>query len=446
MTRGRDVPDAVQWHEGMLLSPQHFQQAAIRDEILLQYHVAATAPFHWGVRRLRIDPMSLPDGTFRIVELEAIMPDGMLVTHEAGDELELSVSLRDAAAASPDSPLMIQLVVPSRRAGGVAGTAALARFASYEGTPVVDLNTGEGELVIPRLRPQPMLFIADTPPDKYVSIPLAQVEYRDEAFVPTEFIPPMLSVPPQSELGKLCAHMARRVREKSVYLGDRARATDVASRSALLLDTELMAEALSMGLPPVEALLSTGVSHPFPLFIQMCAFAGLSSAAGRAVVPPVFKPYDHANLRATFAQIATFIDGILDEIHEEYRAIPFNVSGGTFELAIDESWMRGKNLIIGAVGQAGVAESDTAAWLDASLIASDRRMGALRDRRVRGPNRAPLPSPDSMGIAARRGEVIFTVAVDPQYVEAGQTLQIMHQMDSTVGHPREIVLYVANRP
>ncbi len=445
MTRGRDVPDAVQWHEGMLLSPQHFQQAAIREEILLQYHVAATSPFHWGVRRLRVDPMSLPDGTFRIIELEAIMPDGMLITHEAGDSTELSVSLRDAAAAAPDAALMIHLVVPSRRAGGVAGSAALARYASYEADPVTDLNTGEGELTIPRLRPQPMLFIADAPPDKYVSIPLAQVVYRDEAFVPTDFIPPLLAVTPQSELGKLCANTARRVREKSVYLGDRARATDVASRSALLLDTELMAEALSMGLPPVEAVLGTGVSHPYPLFIQMCAFAGLSSAAGRAVVPPVFRPYDHGNLRATFAQIATFIDGILDEIHEEYRTIPFTASGSTFELALDASWLRGQNLIIGAVGQAGTAESDTAAWLDGSLIASDRRMGALRDRRVRGPNRAPLASPDSMGIAARRGEVVFTVAIDPQYVEAGQKLQIMHQMDSTPGHPREIVLYVANR-
>ncbi len=448
MTRGRDVPHSVQWHEGMLLSPQHFQQAAIRDEMMLQYHVQAASPFHWGVRRLRVDPVSLPDGTFRIIELEAIMPDGMLITHEAGDSLELSVSLRDAAAAAPDAPLMVQLVVPTRRAGGVGGAGgngALVRYASYEGLPVADLNTGEGELAIPRLRPQPMVIIADSPPDKYVSIPLAQVVYRDEAFVSTEFIPPLLAVTPQSELGKLCAQVTRRVREKAVYLGDRARATDVASRSALLLDTELMAEALSMGLPPVEAMLGAGVSHPFPLFIQMCAFAGLSSAAGRAVVPPVFKSYDHADLRSTFAQVAAFINGILDEIHEEYRTIPFVAAGSGFELALDSAWLHGPNLIIGAVGQAGVAESDTSAWLDASLIASDRRMSSLRDRRVRGPNRSPLASPDAMGIAARRGEVIFTVAIDPQYLEAGQKLQILHQVESAAGHPRELVLYVANR-
>jgi type VI secretion system protein ImpJ len=446
VTRGREVPDGVQWHEGMLLSPQHFQQASVRDEILLQYHVQAASPFHWGVQRLRIDPMSLPDGTFRIVELEAIMPDGLLITHEAGDALELSVSLRDAAAAAPDAPLKIQLVVPSRRAGGVSGGSGLARYSSYESAPVADLNTGEGELAIPRLKPVPSLIIADAPPDKYVSIPLAEVVYRDEAFVPTEFIPPLLAVTPQSELGRLCAQVTRRVREKSVYLGDRARSTDVTSRSALLLDTERMAEALSMGLPPVEAMLTAGVSHPFPLFIQMCAFAGLSSAAGRAVVPPVFKTYDHTNLRATYAQVAAFVNGVLDEIHEEYRTVPFTPAGPAFELVLDAAWMRGQNLIIGAVGQAGVAEADTAAWLDGSLISSDRRMGALRDRRVRGPNRSPLASPDAMGIAARRGEVIFSVAIDPQYVEAGQKLQILHQLESAPGHPREIVLYVANRP
>ena len=42
--RARDVPDAIKWHEGMMLAPQHFQQMALRGEQLLVYHVAAAAP------------------------------------------------------------------------------------------------------------------------------------------------------------------------------------------------------------------------------------------------------------------------------------------------------------------------------------------------------------------------------------------------------------------
>ncbi|HYL06343.1 MAG TPA: hypothetical protein VE075_09905, partial [Thermoanaerobaculia bacterium] len=61
-----DVPPAIQWHEGMLLAPQHFQLFAQRQELLLQYHAAAISPFHWGVRSCRVDPVMLVDGTFRV--------------------------------------------------------------------------------------------------------------------------------------------------------------------------------------------------------------------------------------------------------------------------------------------------------------------------------------------------------------------------------------------
>src|SRR5436190_1813629 len=48
-TTAREVPGAIQWHEGMLLAPQHFQWLSLRQETLLQYHASAISPFHWGV-------------------------------------------------------------------------------------------------------------------------------------------------------------------------------------------------------------------------------------------------------------------------------------------------------------------------------------------------------------------------------------------------------------
>ena len=40
-----DIPEAIQWHEGMLLAPQHFQQLAWRQETLLHYATLAASPF-----------------------------------------------------------------------------------------------------------------------------------------------------------------------------------------------------------------------------------------------------------------------------------------------------------------------------------------------------------------------------------------------------------------
>jgi type VI secretion system protein ImpJ len=440
----RDVPDAVQWHEGMLLAPQHFQQFAVRTEAVLQYHLQTVAPFHWGVREFRIDPVSLPDGTFRVLQLEAVLPDGLLVTHKAGERDELSISLREAAAAAPNTTLIVHLVVPTRRADETSGNGAFARYASYEGAPVPDLNTGDGELAIPRLRPKPSLLIAETPPDRYVSIPLARVEYRDEAFVLTDYIPPLLVVAPQTDLGRTCSEITHRVREKAAYLADRARTTTAAERTTVLTETEKMAESLAAGLPPLEAMLRAGVAHPYTLFIQMCTFAGLASAAGRALVPPVFEAYDHSNLRATFTQVTKFVEELLAGIRENYRTVAFQNVGGVFELALQGAWVRGSNLLVGVVAPTGETAADCAAWFDKSLIASKKSMAALRERRIRGPARSRVAAPDALGIAPRRGEIVFSVEVDPQYVEAGETLQILQQVETGADRPREVVLYVAN--
>ena len=52
----KDIPDAVLWHEGMLLGPQHFQLASRRTEQLVAYLAAATLPYRWGLRRLSLWP------------------------------------------------------------------------------------------------------------------------------------------------------------------------------------------------------------------------------------------------------------------------------------------------------------------------------------------------------------------------------------------------------
>ena len=55
MSKPFPVEDRIQWHEGMLLAPQHFQQTSARLDSLVAWHTLLAAPFSWGVRRLRID-------------------------------------------------------------------------------------------------------------------------------------------------------------------------------------------------------------------------------------------------------------------------------------------------------------------------------------------------------------------------------------------------------
>ncbi|TMK23640.1 MAG: hypothetical protein E6G62_11455 [Actinobacteria bacterium] len=189
----REIPESIQWHEGLLLTPQHFQQLSLRHEALLQYVASSIAPYNWGVRYLKIDPASLAAGTLRVLELEAVMPDSLVVGFGLRRGEELQVDLTQYAEQLKERALTVHLAVAARESD-VLSRGDIARYDSVEGEPVPDENTGEGTLRIPRLRPRLRLLVADSPPKKYVGLPVARVYCRDETFTLTDFIPPSLAV------------------------------------------------------------------------------------------------------------------------------------------------------------------------------------------------------------------------------------------------------------
>ncbi len=96
MSKPAPITERIEWHEGMLLSPQHFQQLSARLDSLVGWQTLAAAPFSWGIRRLAFDNGLLPTGLLRVLELEAILPDGTAVQYSAANPehgtLELSLT------------------------------------------------------------------------------------------------------------------------------------------------------------------------------------------------------------------------------------------------------------------------------------------------------------------------------------------------------------------
>ena len=65
-----EISPAIQWHEGMLLMPQHFQQFAGRLESLIQFVTTLTSPYGWGVLRFDYDRAALVGGKLRVFVLK----------------------------------------------------------------------------------------------------------------------------------------------------------------------------------------------------------------------------------------------------------------------------------------------------------------------------------------------------------------------------------------
>lgn len=439
----QELPDAIQWHEGMLLTPQHFQQLAARSEELVYYHALSATPFHWGIRHLKIDPVTLVGGVFRILELEAILPDGLIVTHMPGDPDPLEIDLNDNMDALVGKAATINLATPVRRLGGRLSSGELPRFVSVEGPMTTDESTGEGEARIPRLRPRLSLVIEETLPQKFTGFPVAKVELRDEAFTVTAFSPPQLKVSRTSPLGEICQGVARRLREKSTYLAERTSAPAVQTDYANLQHNQLMIHGLVAGLPVLEAMLKTEQIHPFPLYLHLCTVAGHMAAVGGASAPPILGAYDHDDPRQAYEAVSAFVMQMLDRVSELYTAIPFKEEEGVYTLDLQADWLK-RPLTLGVRARPGETETDVIDWMAGALIGSVSAIPGMQDRRVLGSARLRLDRDEALDLTPTRGVVLFQVESDPEYIRSGEALTVLANERSGKTNPLEIVLYVKN--
>jgi type VI secretion system protein ImpJ len=447
MTTVRNIPEAIQWHDGMMLTPQHFQQQALRHDQLMLQHVALAHPYHWGVINLLIDRVALVSGIFRVINLDAVMPDGLIVRHapELGDSLDLD--LAPLAGAASEAPVTVHLAVPVAKAGADAAPGDLPRYRSVEGPPVVDETSGDGEVRIPRLRPRLSLIATvghnQKPPLKFVTLPIAQLVYLNEAFTLNDFVPPSLSVPEQSPLGRLCADIARRAREKASFLIERAGnlSTTQSSHQPLVRETVSEISGLVAGLPQLEALLASNTAHPFTIYLALCAMVG-HMAAGASALPPVLSRYDHDDCVVAFSEIRDYAFRMLDRVKDSFVAVPFAFENGKFSLVLQSGWLERK-LVIGVRAPASMTDSDVASWIRNSLIASRSKVETLWEMRVMGAARRPIEGDPELDIMRTRQSILFELDNDDQFIVADEPLEIWNaDSRATRLRPSEIVLYV----
>jgi type VI secretion system protein ImpJ len=438
-----EVPAAVQWHEGMLLAPQHFQVLSQRLERLLHYQVASVFPFCWGVRRLELDDAKLGAGLFRVLALDAIMPDGLVVHFSAEHGSELDLVLTEEADDLRRAPKLVYLTVPRRGGDTSAVPGTLARYRSVDGPVVRDENTGEGELRIPRIEPRLSLSLGDQPPAAYTALPIAEIGFRNEGFAPTPYVAPCLAVPLTSPLGRLCQAVARRLRETAARLAERARAGKGGPDATIVLETHRMIACLVDALPHFEAVLSTGVAHPAQLYYALTMVLGRISSLSPGQVPPALKPYRHENPRAAFEEACVFAIRMLDRVHDTYIEIPFvRERPGFFALSIQPAWLA-RDLTVGLRIRPDGTKEAVHDWISQARIGSRSELDRLASDRVSGAARSIVAGDDELQLYPSQGMLLVRIKSDPIFIKPGEALCVVGtgDMDERAG-PSEIVLYV----
>jgi len=447
-----DVPLAIQWHDGMLLSPQHFQEADRRTERLLAHHIAHVSPYHFGIVTLKLSEGTLVSGLFRVDEIEAIMPDGTLVYHEAGaGKPDLSIDLRPHAAAARSGPITVFLAVPPAYLGGPRSTADIPRHRSAASGEVHDEHTGEDPLEIPRVVPSIHLRLSTEPRSGRICLPIAQIKLEGEAFVAKDYIPPLLGITKStstapSPIYDACQRISARLRQKASRLAEKAHNLSLSTDREIIFELRQQVHWLISGLPYFEAMLQSERPHPFALFTSLTGVVGQLASLAKKPDETLLHAYNHEDLYDTFIKTRDLIFRIVDEgIKETFMAYPFDLHEGRYGVRFQPEF-RSQQLAIGVRIRGGIrgekeVQQRLAKWIEDALIGSAGRLRTIQQERVRGAARTAIQNlgPD---IVATEGVCLYKLDEQSKYFDPGEMLTIVNTSDpQAVQGPSEIILY-----
>ncbi len=406
------VPDAVQWSEGMLLAPQHFQQDAKRGEMAANYRLRATRPFAWGVREIAFDPDAPAEGLVRLGRLDALMPDGLIVAfpHDVEGEEALEIGLNEGETAGIKGDVWIHVGVAAH-SGEAAGSGALRRFVSVEGAPEKDENDEALEETVARLRPRLRLFASASPRLKLPniqSIPIASFRREGKAARMLDYAPPCLKVRGGTLLHEAASGVVSAVRQAIDTITGSQRSPEAAG---LYLSADPLdgARVLMPPLPRLAALIDSEEAPPFELYLALCDMLGAAATLDHDLAPPTAMPYDHRGALACFRDVASRIEQAVSRLGPRHDLVKLEREGaGLFRLPRGEETPDAPFFLV-LFPAAGQSVEATAAWFLAAAVADDARMENVLLSRVLGARRRAVDWSERALIAVPRGAVAFEI-------------------------------------
>ncbi|RDS79923.1 hypothetical protein DWU98_15910 [Dyella monticola] len=452
------LPEAVSWSEGMLLSPQHFQQNDIYWNALLRHQMSVLQPYYWGVLSLSVKREALGRKSVEIESLRCVMHDGLVIEypgHFGSQELKVQINEDDFDA---QGKAVVQLSVPIRGKGAASDIGDMQRYVTVTGSLETDENTGTDEIPVERMCPKISLIKGKSVAACYCALPLLEVSGGSGGLRVTAYHPPMLRLSAcvfqgdaslRQMLKLLSGELWRKYRE---LLGVR-----IDDRGEPRYDGEfnlqiLTARYLVMGLPRFDVMLQSDASHPYELYVALSELVGFVAATPGAPQPPSMKGYDHSDCMPQFQLAIDYVRAQLARMNADYQILEFEKVGASgFRCALPASTDT-SSLLIELRPRAGQDAATLGRWLDNAHVASEELILLLVRRRFPGATVSPSSDATVAALNLKPGAFVYEITnghihpddgVPRALISPGHTLMIMGERDDNV--PAAIYLYLPRR-
>lgn len=308
----------VVWGEGLFLQPQHLQQQDRYVEWLVRHSTVALTPFSYGFTRLEVDTDLLSLGKLALRSAAGQMPDGTPF-NIPGDvdqpaTLDLPETLRNAT---------LHMVLPTRQPGAIETAPAermesAARFVVAE-HEAIDTNAGyQSSATVPIGRLRMRLALENDARAGQVALGVVRViEVRaDRSVVLDEsYIPPVMVCRASGVLAGFLDQLQGLLHQRAEELAGRV--SETTTRGAAEVADFMLLQVVNRYEPLMTHLsASAGQLHPEDLYRVLVSLAGeLATFTETRKRPPVFPPYRHDDLHATYrpviAQLRASLSAVL---------------------------------------------------------------------------------------------------------------------------------------
>ena len=423
----------VQWHEGMLISPQHFQLTTGYYQQVIGDISELISPFGYGLFDLKIDSSGLSSGLVRVLKAKGLFRDGLFFDFDATRDDPLELNLGDYFSTNSVAT-KIYLAVATRRSGENMLEGEFARYKSSEISDIKDENTGKEPITVPVLKPSLKLLQESYVDARYQSFPIFEVEKSvDGGIVATKFIAPLLTLDEHSKIIEMCSSLVRIIRDKISYFADRKENFARNQTEESLTNLRLLIQAAI----PLETVLNVRGLHPFELFKVLSQSAASIMAINPAQLIPRLPAYNHEDLHSCFYQLFEYVYGIISHLKQKYDVVLFEKIQDEFRLMMHSDWLKKDEIAIGIRKPFSATDSDIINWIGGLQIASESMMPLIRDRRVLGAERRILERGEY--ITQPNGVTIISVKTKTTYIKANEQLCLLNSNFGVI--PEEIILY-----
>ncbi len=425
----------VQWHEGMLLSPQHFQYSEQRLEQLLYTAGLSSAYTGWGILELEIDQSLLAQGIVEISQLLAILPDGTTVLHGSENTIneEHPLNLRyNLAELALKSSAEITLCLCLHQTSN-----SKKRYDSIEYNNIVDENSSDNVINLPILRPK--LFLnPEKVPSECIGFPLIKLMFDGKQFALKSFLYASLSILAGHPIRKRLAEIVLNIRQKAAYLINKSQQT---TSGPILRETQATLKPLISCLCILEPLSGIEKLHPERLFDHLLNIAANLLPLQTSQIPGILPTYDPFNPGNSIEYFLNIFEKTISSIQQRYLSIPFHQQDRLFYLHLQPSYTNG-DLYIGFRCPPGMSENQMYDWVQEAIITSDEKIDVVSTRRISGAIRTSIKDDELEDLIPNAGTLLFVIKKDDEFVRSRKNLNIFNPGDTSDKRPLDITLFV----